>query len=119
MTGGLARERCEACNRTTAAVTESEWGALLAQLAPAWALASGHLHCTVPTGSFAEAFALATRIALLAEAEGHHPTLTVAWGRLEVDLVTHAIGGLSRNDFRLGAKIDAAHGWPARAPAAR
>jgi len=55
---------------------------------------------------FARAFAFAGRIAALAEAEGHHPDLKVGWGYVEVELTTHAIGGLSRNDFILAAKID-------------
>jgi 4a-hydroxytetrahydrobiopterin dehydratase len=49
-------------------------------------------------------------VARLAEAEGHHPDLRVGWGYLEVELTTHAIGGLSRNDFVLAAKIDALDG---------
>jgi 4a-hydroxytetrahydrobiopterin dehydratase len=46
-------------------------------------------------------------VALVAEAEGHHPDMRVGWGYLEVELTTHAIHGLSRNDFILAAKIDA------------
>ena len=47
-----------------------------------------------------------TRIALLAEAQGHHPELEIGWGRLVVRLSTHAVGGLSRNDFIMAARID-------------
>ncbi|HEX2517856.1 MAG TPA: 4a-hydroxytetrahydrobiopterin dehydratase, partial [Chloroflexota bacterium] len=42
----------------------------------------------------------------VAEAEGHHPDLSVGWGKVGVELTTHAIGGLSENDFILAAKID-------------
>jgi 4a-hydroxytetrahydrobiopterin dehydratase len=49
---------------------------------------------------------MATRIALLAEAQGHHPELEVGWGRLVVRLSTHSVGGLSRNDFIMAARID-------------
>jgi pterin-4a-carbinolamine dehydratase len=52
------------------------------------------------------AFGLATRIALLAEAQGHHPELEVGWGRLVVRLTTHSVGGLSRNDIIMAARID-------------
>lgn len=114
MTVGLACERCQACHGATPAVTTAEQVELLAQLAPVWSVSEGHLRCTAPAAAFADAFQLATRIALLAEAAGHHPTLTVGWARLEVDLVTHAIGRLSRNDFRLAARIDAAAGWRPR-----
>ena len=56
--------------------------------------------------NFAEAMAFANKIAALAEEEGHHPDLSIGWGRVGVELSTHAIGGLSENDFILAAKID-------------
>jgi pterin-4a-carbinolamine dehydratase len=56
--------------------------------------------------TFNAAFGLATRIALLAEAQGPHPELEVGWGRLVVRLSTHSVGGLSRNDFIMAARID-------------
>ena len=55
---------------------------------------------------FAGAMAFANKIAVIAEAEGHHPDLAVSWGRVTVELTTHAIKGLSENDFILAAKID-------------
>ena len=55
---------------------------------------------------FKSAFAFAARIAECAEKEGHHPDLLVSWGRVEVELSTHSIGGLSENDFILAAKVD-------------
>ncbi len=113
----LARERCEACSGRTPPIGADERSALLAELAPGWTVAGAHLGRSVATRAFADAFALATRIALVAEAAGHHPTLTVGWGRLEIDCTTHAIGALSRNDFRLAARIDRAAGWAARGPA--
>ena len=57
--------------------------------------------------NFAEALAFANKIGAVAEAEGHHPDLTVSWGKVGVSLSTHSIGGLSQNDFILAAKIDA------------
>ena len=49
---------------------------------------------------------LATRIAQLAESQGHHPTLEVAWGRLIVIWTTDAIEGLTTNDLVMAAKVD-------------
>ena len=46
------------------------------------------------------------RVAQLAEAEGHHPVMHVHFAKVEVELWTHAINGLSENDFILAAKID-------------
>ena len=57
-------------------------------------------------GNFRDAFGFATRVALLAEREFHHPELTVTWGKVLVTLWTHTVKGLSRNDFIIAAKID-------------
>ncbi len=46
------------------------------------------------------------KVADIAEAEGHHPDLAISWGKVTVELTTHAIKGLSENDFILSAKID-------------
>ena len=56
--------------------------------------------------NFRDAFGFATRVALLAEREFHHPELTVIWGKVLVTLWTHTVEGLSRNDFIIAAKID-------------
>ena len=56
--------------------------------------------------NFVEAMEFANTITPVAEAEGHHPDLSVGWGRVEVELTTHAIKGLSENDFIVAAKID-------------
>ena len=56
---------------------------------------------------FAGAFERATTVAAIAEREGHHPELSVGWGHLDITTTTHAVGGLTRNDFILAAKIDA------------
>lgn len=55
---------------------------------------------------FMEAMHYAGNIAQLAEVEGHHPDLHISWGRVNVELSTHTIGGLSENDFIIAAKID-------------
>ena len=46
------------------------------------------------------------RVGALAEAEGHHPDLCLAWGRVQAVIYTHTINGLSESDFILAAKID-------------
>jgi 4a-hydroxytetrahydrobiopterin dehydratase len=55
---------------------------------------------------FVQAVDFVNRITPIAEAEGHHPDLVVAWGRVRVQLWTHAAGGLTENDFVLAARID-------------
>jgi 4a-hydroxytetrahydrobiopterin dehydratase len=55
---------------------------------------------------FVSALAYVNRAGELAEAEGHHPDLYLSWGKVGVELTTHAVGGLSENDFILAAKLD-------------
>jgi 4a-hydroxytetrahydrobiopterin dehydratase len=55
---------------------------------------------------FAKAVDFVNAITPVAEAEGHHPDLLVRWGEVRVDLSTHAVRGLTENDFILAAKID-------------
>jgi 4a-hydroxytetrahydrobiopterin dehydratase len=107
----LAKEHCEACTGETPAVTGAELDQLRAQLSAEWEVVdTTRLRRRMRFGDFAAAFATATRVALIAEGEGHHPDMAVGWGRLEIELTTHAVKGLTRNDFILAAKVDAAVG---------
>jgi 4a-hydroxytetrahydrobiopterin dehydratase len=103
---GLTREKCVACTGETPGIGPDEAAVLAAELDDAWVVGDDALTREFHVETFNAAFGLATRIALLAEAEGHHPDLEVGWGRLAVRLTTHAISGLSRNDFIMAAKID-------------
>ncbi|HWL68911.1 MAG TPA: 4a-hydroxytetrahydrobiopterin dehydratase [Geminicoccus sp.] len=55
---------------------------------------------------FRQAFAFVERVAMLAEAEGHHPDVSFGWGYALVSLQTKKIRGLHANDFIMAAKID-------------
>jgi len=88
-----------------------EIAGLRAQLSAEWEVEkTTRLRRALRFATFSQAFATATRIALLAEAEGHHPEMTVGWGHLDIELFTHAVGGLTRNDFIFAAKVDAVTG---------
>jgi len=65
-----------------------------------------HLLATYRFDDFASALSFVNCAGDVAEAEGHHPEMTVTWGRVDVKVWTHAIDGLSENDFILAAKID-------------
>ncbi len=78
----------------------------LAPYAPEWAVMDGKLTRTFTFKDFKEAFSFLTRVALLAEAEGHHPDMFCSWNRVELFFWTHTANGLTRNDFIMAAKID-------------
>ncbi len=56
---------------------------------------------------FAEALRFVNTVATIAESEGHHPDIFIWYNRVKIELWTHAIGGLSENDFIVAAKINA------------
>lgn len=78
------------------------------QLDPEWMLVD-QAHLLVREfrfKDFAEAMVFANKVAAVAEEENHHPDLSISWGSVSVELSTHAVGGLTENDFILAAKID-------------
>jgi 4a-hydroxytetrahydrobiopterin dehydratase len=65
-----------------------------------------HITKTFNFPNFREALRFVNRVGELAEEQGHHPDLYLAWGRVEVKTWTHKIDGLTESDFILAAKID-------------
>ena len=55
---------------------------------------------------FKQAICFVNEVANVAEFEGHHPDISIHWNKVLIELWTHAIGGLSENDFIVAAKID-------------
>jgi len=102
----LDRERCVEIRAGTPPLTAEEVRALAGVVSSEWRIDEAEIHRGFTFKTFNAAFGLATRVALLAEAQGHHPELEVGWGRLVVRLSTHSVGGLSRNDFIMAARID-------------
>lgn len=74
-----------------------------------WELDGDRIRKTLTFADFREAMAFVNRMADAAEAEGHHPDFCVHWNRVDITIWTHAINGLSENDFILAAKIDRLH----------
>jgi 4a-hydroxytetrahydrobiopterin dehydratase len=88
---------------------ESRAKELLQELDDGWHLNSnGHLERVYGFQDFAQAMALANKVADLAEDEGHHPDLHIAWGKCKVEIWTHKISGLTESDFYFAAKADRA-----------
>jgi 4a-hydroxytetrahydrobiopterin dehydratase len=94
------------CAPGTPPLPEEE-AARLSSEVPDWARdANRSLNREFTFEDFGGAFGLVARVALIAEAEGHHPDIELGWGRAAFKLTTHAASGLTRNDFVLAAKID-------------
>lgn len=74
---------------------------------PAWKTADNKkIERNFKFKDFKEAMIFVNRVAEIAEAEGHHPDVFISYNKVRVELTTHAVGGLSENDFILAAKID-------------
>ena len=102
----LAARRCVPCEAGTPPLAADQWHPLLEQL-HGWKVQDGvRLAKEYRFKDFLGAVDFVNRITPIAEAEGHHPDLQVGWGRVLVELTTHAAGGLTENDFVLAAKID-------------
>ena len=72
----------------------------------AWSLADGHLERSFRFGNYHETIAFVNAVAWVAHREGHHPDLEVGFRSCKVKYWTHAIDGLSENDFICAAKIN-------------
>ena len=73
---------------------------------PGWELREGRLRRQFQFRTFLRAIAFVNSVAYLAESAGHHPDITINYNKVTIKLTTHAIGGLSENDFIIAAKID-------------
>ena len=104
----LAGKKCVPCEGGAAALSGATLARYRENIDPAWKLSDDetYIRRVFTFADFAGAMACANQIAGIAESEGHHPDLAVSWGKVAVTLSTHAISGLSENDFILAAKID-------------
>jgi len=102
----LTQRSCVACRSDTPTLTLEEITRLQPQI-PQWVVEENRrLRHTFRFQDFVTALAFVNQIGALAEEEGHHPDLYLAWGKVGVVLWTHKIGGLSDNDFIMAAKTD-------------
>ena len=103
----LANEKCVPCRGGEPPMKGALLRELEAQLGPGWRVVDDHhLEKEIKFPDFATALAFVNRVGALAEEEGHHPDLFLAWGKVRITLYTHKADGLTRSDFILAAKID-------------
>jgi len=104
----LAQRRCQPCDGKVAAFSHSQACALLKQLAPEWLLIEDGkaIKREFKFADFLRTMSFVNALAHIANIEDHHPDLEVGYSYCRVRYSTHAIGGLSDNDFICAAKID-------------
>ena len=102
----LADKPCVPCKGDTPPLAGSELEELHRQL-PDWEIVrEHHLRREFRSPNFREALSFVNRVGELAEEQGHHPNISFTWRRVEIEVFTHVIDGLTKSDFVLAAKID-------------
>ena len=105
----LANKQCVPCKGGVPPLAGDELANLQTSLGGDWSVVDGHHLANGYTfKDFVQALAFTNRVGEIAEAEGHHPDIYLAWGKVEVKSWTHKIDGLTESDFILAAKIDVA-----------
>jgi 4a-hydroxytetrahydrobiopterin dehydratase len=101
----LSNKKCVACEGDVSPLTAAEAHGLLQHL-KGWQLHEGHLQRTFQFNDHLETMTFVNAIAWVSFRENHHPDLKVGYQQCQVRYITHAINGLSENDFICAAKID-------------
>jgi 4a-hydroxytetrahydrobiopterin dehydratase len=101
----LSQQKCEPCRVGTAPLSREEALELVKET-PDWVLKDNAIEREFEFGEFRLSIAFINKVADVAEKQGHHPDIFVYYNKVRLQLSTHKIGGLSKNDFILAAKID-------------
>jgi 4a-hydroxytetrahydrobiopterin dehydratase len=104
----LTKKHCVPCEGGTPPFTEAQEDSYRLEI-PTWTLDRSGIHKLRNRYSFKtfpDAIKFINKVAELAEEQGHHPDITIIYNKVTFDLFTHAVGGLSENDFIMAAKID-------------
>jgi 4a-hydroxytetrahydrobiopterin dehydratase len=101
----LAKERPHEYPKGTPHLDDDEIGNLAPEV-PSWTVDDQKLRRKFEFKDFQESFSFVTRVALLAEAESHHPDIAISWNVVDLTFRTHTADGLTRNDFIMAAKVD-------------
>jgi 4a-hydroxytetrahydrobiopterin dehydratase len=105
----LTEQQCIPIEKGTEPLSRKEAGPLLVQI-PGWTLDGLKLTREFRFKDFRKAMDFVNEVAAIANAQDHHPDITISYNRVSLALTTHKIGGLSINDFIMAARIDAAEG---------
>lgn len=105
----LAEQRCKPCEGGVAPLSGEETETFMEQLSSGWKLGAdgASIRTELEFRNFYRTMSFVNAVAHIANSEDHHPDLEVGYNYCRIRFTTHAIGGLSENDFICAAKIDA------------
>jgi len=101
----LTEKKCVPCEGGVPAMSKEQADELLKQV-PTWKIVDWKVTKEFKFKNFLEAMEFVNKVAEIAEQEQHHPDITINYSKVSIVTWTHAINGLSENDFILAAKID-------------
>lgn len=108
----LTQKHCVPCEGGTPPLSDAEEDKLIKET-PDWILLRNDGQTVVHKlrrqftfKDFKEAIAFVNKVADIANGEGHHPDIYIFYNKVQLELFTHAVGGLSENDFIMAAKIN-------------
>jgi 4a-hydroxytetrahydrobiopterin dehydratase len=106
MSEQLADKQCVPCRGGVPPLRGNDL-ARLQKSVPDWTIVNEHhLQREFRFRDFRQALDFVNRVGAIAEEQGHHPDILLAWGKVEITLWTHTIDGLTESDFIMAAKID-------------
>jgi 4a-hydroxytetrahydrobiopterin dehydratase len=108
MQNSLSNKRCESCEGIGAALTPEQITNIMPQLDKGWQVDKQYkiIRKSFSFSDFYQTMAFVNAIAWIANNENHHPDLEVGYNYCHVSFMTHALNGLSHNDFICAAKVD-------------
>ena len=101
----LATKQCKPCEGAMPPLSQEEITQLMRQL-DGWSYHEKTIRKEFSFKNYYQTMAFVNAIAWISHREDHHPDITVGYNKCQVEYTTHAIGGLSENDFICAAKID-------------
>jgi 4a-hydroxytetrahydrobiopterin dehydratase len=103
----LAEKECVPCKGGVPRLEGNELSRLTSELGGGWKVVeSHHLEKEYKFKNFREALSFTNKVGELAESQGHHPDIYLAWGQVKLTVWTHKVDGLTESDFILAAKAD-------------
>lgn len=104
----LLSKKCKPCEGGVDPLSKEGSEKFLSSLSDSWKLSDDAkwISAEWKFPNYKSAWDFINEVGRIAESENHHPDIVLKWGYARIDLSTHAIGGLSENDFIVAAKID-------------